>query len=226
MQVTYIEDTLGVWRVPAFEQFSWLEHGFGTGVSRSWPEATRLAMLRQVHSARVIVADGQTGYIGEGDALVTSMPGTFVGVRTADCVPVLLADPHHRAVAAVHAGWRGTAAEILNCTISEMSVRFGTVPAELWAAIGPAIGECCYEVGPDVARRFAPWWPELAGVDRPVRLDLTGTNYRQLVEAGVPSGQIFTGAPCTVCTPALHSFRRDKEAAGRMIAAIGVRRGS
>ena len=84
MQVTYIEDTLGVWRVPAFEQFPWLEHGFGTGVSRSWPEATRLAMLRQVHSARVIVADGQTGYIGEGDALVTSMPGTFVGVRTAD----------------------------------------------------------------------------------------------------------------------------------------------
>ncbi|MBS1876022.1 MAG: peptidoglycan editing factor PgeF [Acidobacteria bacterium] len=227
MQVAYLKDSqTDVYRVPAFEQFEWLEHGFGTARSGAWPDPARLSMVKQVHSAIVVAADAAgAGWIGEGDALVASKPGALVGVRTADCVPVLLVDACRRAVAAVHAGWKGTSAEIVKCTISEMMVRFGTVPGDVWAAIGPAIGVCCYEVGPEVAGRFGRWFPELDGIDRHVKIDLTEVNRRQLVEAGVPATQAFTGAPCTACTPTLDSFRRDREAAGRMIAAIGVRAG-
>ncbi len=180
-------------------------------------------MLEQVHSARVLVVDKPTSSAGEGDALITSRSGLLVGVRTADCVPILLVDESKRVVAAVHAGWRGTAAGILACTISEMTVRFGTAPGDIWAAIGPAIGSCCYEVGPEVARQFAQWWPELTGTERHAHLDLTATNCIQLRQCGLPDRQIFAGLPCTVCTEEMHSFRRDRDQAGRMVAAIGIR---
>ena len=172
-------------------------------------------MLKQVHSADVLAVDQPTSCAGEGDAVITSRPGLLVGVRTADCVPILLVDEVKRAAAAVHAGWRGTAAEVVACTISEMKARFGTAPEDIWAAIGPAIGSCCYEVGPEVARQFARWWPELTGTERHAHLELR--------ECGVPDGHIFAGAPCTVCTEEMHSFRRDGDRAGRMVAAIGIR---
>jgi polyphenol oxidase len=217
-------DTLGVFRAPAFEQFDWLEHGFGTRTAAGWPDPARLAMLKQIHSAKVVEANGAAGSIGEGDALITGRPGVLVGVRTADCVPILIADSRKRAVAAVHAGWRGSAQQIVVCTISEMAGRFGTSPDDVYAVIGPAIGHCCYEVGAEVAREFVPWWPELSVNHGPVRLDLAETNRRQLRSAGVAGDRIITGAPCTFCTPqALHSYRRDGAAAGRMISAIGVR---
>jgi polyphenol oxidase len=215
-------DDRGVYRVAALTAFPWLEHGFGTGLSSGWPDESRLSMLRQIHSGHVVMADEATGYMGEGDALMTNRPGQLVGVRTADCVPILLVDSRKRTVAAIHAGWRGTAQRIALCTIWEMARRFGTTPSEVFAAIGPAIGPCCYEVGPEVARKFAQWWPELAETNQPVKLDLTATNCRQLIQAGVASDNLFTGAPCTRCTNTLHSYRRDKEAAGRMIAAIGI----
>lgn len=215
----------GVYRSSALDAFEWLEHGFATSAARDWPGAVRLATALQVHSAIVLTACNGPGQIGTGDALITNLPGRLVGVRTADCVPILLADTRRRVAAAVHAGWKGTAQAIVRCTISEMVGRFGTAPADLVAAIGPSIGKCCYEVGPEVARRFAPWVAGMEGVSAPVKLDLAEVNRRQAIDAGVPAANVFAGAPCTFCTAGgeFHSFRRDGERAGRMLAWIGIR---
>ena len=216
-------DNRGVFRAAALERFDWLEHGFGTQAPSAWPDLSRLAMLKQIHSARVVLARDSMGIIGEGDALITDRPGLLVSIRTADCVPILIVDSRNRAVAAVHAGWRGTAQGIVIRSISELARHFGTSPKDVYVAIGPAIGPCCYEVGPEVARKFAQWWPELDGASHPIKLDLAATNYRQLVGTGVEKDKIATSAPCTCCTDTLHSYRRDKHAAGRMISAIGIR---
>ncbi len=170
-----------------------------------------MASLKQIHSAGVLVAD-RAGLIGEGDALITAQPGIALSVRTADCYPILLVDSRRRAIAAVHAGWRGTAAEIVPGTIAEMRARFGTNPADVYAAIGPGIGGCCYEVGADVARQFN----KSAG-----RLDLADANRRQLTDSGVESSHIDMTALCTFCdADRFHSYRRDKEYAGRMVSFI------
>jgi YfiH family protein len=216
----FFKDTRNVYRSGGLASFAWLEHGFGTRDSTDWPDPWRLVMLKQVHSDRIERVDGGRGYLGEGDALVTDRPGVLVGVRTADCVPILIADPEHQAVAAVHAGWRGTAEGIAGKVVSRLTAEYGSRPGALHAAIGPAIGPCCYEVGPEVAERFRRWLPD---VDGKMHLDLTGINQRQLTTAGVDAAKIYAGSPCTKCGPAeLHSYRRDGLKAGRMVAAIGI----
>src|SRR5205814_9787072 len=129
-------------------QVSWVEHGFGTRQSNL--DQTTMARLNQIHSAEVLLAN-VVGNLGEGDALVTREPGLGVSIRTADCFPILLADPVSRSVAAVHAGWRGTAASVVRASLSRMQSEFRTDPRDVYAAIGPGIGPCCYEVGLDVA---------------------------------------------------------------------------
>ena len=213
-------------RVPELEAFSWLDHGFGTKHSADWPREDSRATLKQIHSTRVAVAR-QPGILGEGDALISAEPGLYVAIKTADCIPVLLLDPDHRAVAAVHAGWRGTAGNIVRSTIDTMVFEFHTNPAALWAAIGPGIRKCCYEVSGEVAAQFAAWLPQHASPGNGTMLDLTEVNRRQLLEAGLPAEQILGvsgGEWCTRCeTETLHSFRRDKESAGRMVSAIRIR---
>jgi len=150
---------------------------------------------------------------GEGDALVTAQARVPVSIRTADCYPILLADPRHFAVAAVHAGWRGTAARIVVRTIEQMRARFGTDAADLRVAIGPGIGGCCYHVGVEVARQF--------GLEEAGKIDLAEMNHRLLVENGVAAERIQVLGGCTRCDADLfHSFRRDKESAGRMVSWI------
>jgi len=168
-----------------------------------------MASLKQIHSANVLHVSG-VGCAGEADALITNEPGIAVSVRTADCYPILLVDPAHRAIAAIHAGWRGTAGQIVEQTLHRMGSEFGTKPAQVMAAIGPGIGECCYEVGAEVAARF--------GVDGPARLDLARINREQLIAAGVPASQIDSIGGCTFCDAGrFFSYRREKDAAGRMI---------
>jgi YfiH family protein len=214
-----------VLRVPAFEALSWLEHGFGTKLSGVWPLEDERATLRQIHSTVVAVAD-RAGVLGEGDALVSNQPGLFVAVKTADCIPVLLVDPERRTVAAIHAGWRGTAGNIVRSTIDTLVSEFHTDPEMLWAAIGPGIRKCCYEVSGEVAEKFAAWLPEHAGAANGAMLDLTEVNRRQLVQAGLDVRHVFgptTADWCTRCEPdTLHSFRRDGGAAGRMYSAIRI----
>ncbi|HEY7339029.1 MAG TPA: peptidoglycan editing factor PgeF [Bryobacteraceae bacterium] len=199
---------------PLLSQISWLDHGFGT---RAGPLSQNgMASLKQIHSSIALVADRAEGCAGEGDALLTAEPGITVSIRTADCLPIVLADPVHRAVAAVHAGWRGTAANIAAATLRRMREAFHTDPAHLVAAIGPGIGPCCYEVGEDVARQF--------GMEEAGNLDLAAENVRRLNDAGVPLPQIDLLRGCTFCDAAkFHSWRRDREAAGRMISYVGIK---
>ena len=174
--------------------------------------------IHQVHSACVVTNHGRPARGESGDALIENTPGIAIGVKTADCVPILLADPAHRVIAAVHAGWRGTAASIVQATIRAMGREFGTRPEDVHAAIGPSIGGCCFEVGPEVAREFG-----VIATGR-VHLDLRGMNAKQLESAGLLSANISVAEECTKCRPAeYHSYRRDKEAAGRMISWIRIR---
>jgi purine-nucleoside/S-methyl-5'-thioadenosine phosphorylase / adenosine deaminase len=160
------------------------------------------------------VAD-RPGVVGEGDAAVTNRPDLAISIRTADCYPILLADARNRAVAAVHAGWRGTATQIVRKTVEKMSAEFGTSPADVHAAIGPGIGACCYEVGPEVARYF--------GSSERTHLDLASENRKQLEAAGVPSSNIEALGVCTFCdAERFFSYRRDKENPGRMTSFIQI----
>ena len=202
----------GYYRVRAWDRFPWLIHGFGT---RTASRNGSLTTLRQVHSAVCIAAGGRRGCLGQGDALLENTPGRLVAVKTADCVPVLLVDERQRAVAAVHAGWRGAAQRIAEGAVAAMGDIFGSRPEDLSAAIGPAIGNCCYEVGPEVAQHF--------GREGRVRLDLAALNRQQLLEAGVPAGTVYTAGLCTACRgDEFHSYRRDRGHAGRMYSLIGI----
>jgi purine-nucleoside/S-methyl-5'-thioadenosine phosphorylase / adenosine deaminase len=212
----FYKDAQQVYRVEELDALAWLLHGFGTRWADIPALFGNLATLKQVHSAICVSAAGRAGILGEGDALLENTPGSVVAVKTADCIPILLVDERRRAVAAVHAGWRGTAARIVTGAIGRMAERFGTVTADLHAAIGPGIGVCCYEVGPEVAAEF--------GGQGRGKLDLPGENRKQLLEAGVTRERIYASNLCTKCGPEeFHSFRRDREAAGRMYSFAGIR---
>ncbi len=199
---------------PSLDSLDLLEYHFAT---RHSTPPSDVVTVHQVHSARVISNRGMPSRQEEdADALIDNTPGIALGIKTADCVPVLLADPAHRAIAAIHAGWRGTAASIVPSAIRSMAAEFGTHPEDIHAAIGPCIGPCCYEVGPEVARQFGV---VAAGH---VHLDLPSINTRQLEGAGVRN--ISVSGQCTRCQADLyHSFRRDGQAAGRMLSWIRLR---
>ena len=214
----FYRDSQDIYRARPLERFPWLEHGFGTRhtVAQAFSLPTKLATLHQIHSDICVAARGRTGLLGDGDALLENTPGHLVAVKTADCIPILLVDEEHRAVAAVHAGWRGTVRGIVQHALRGMQEEFGTRPAQLHAAIGPGIGKCCYEVGAEVAAQF--------GETGPCHIDLVEANRRQLAEAGIPDLQIYAANLCTKCgVEDFHSYRRDKEKVGRMLSFIGVK---
>jgi polyphenol oxidase len=205
-------DSDNVFRDESLDRLPWLKHGFGTRLSLEWPAGGELATAKQIHSDRVLLVESP-GPQGEGDALVSNQPGIGLAIRTADCLPILIADPRHRAVAAIHAGWRGVLSEIAPNAVQVMHEQFGTAPEDVIVAIGPGIGKCCFEVGPEVSVQF--------GLSSRTKVDLVETMCRQLGRNGVSRGQISASGFCTVCNPELfESYRRDREAAGRMVAMI------
>ena len=207
-----------IYRVHEWSQFPWLIHGFGTRSADVPSLFSELATLKQVHSAACVFADGRTGQLGQGDGLLENAPGSVVGIKTADCLPILLVDEQHRAIAAVHAGWRGTVAGIARHATDAMRERFGTRPENLRAAFGPAIGECCYEVGPEVSCHF--------GKQGRAHVNLAAANRDQLLDSGVLPERIYEAGLCTMCMPdEFHSYRRDREASGRLYSFIGIREG-
>jgi YfiH family protein len=209
-------DSLHIYRVSELDALPWLVHGFGTRRSDIPGMFSQLASLKQIHSSECVAAGGRSGVLGEGDALLENVEGGIVAVKTADCVPILLVDDAHCAVAAVHAGWRGTAAGIVGKAIAAMRERFGSEASVLYAAIGPWIGKCCYEVGPEVSAQF--------GLEGRTFLDLPEFNRRQLIDSGVTGERIFASNLCTQCkADEFHSFRRDREAAGRLYSFAGIR---
>jgi hypothetical protein len=203
-----------------FADLEGLVHGFGER-SSIYPEGITTA--KQIHSdivkdARGVMGKDARGPLAEADALISKDAGVIVGIRTADCVPILLADPSSGAVAAVHAGWRGTAEGIASSAVRSLVEEWRIDPRHLRAAIGPSIGSCCYEVGPEVAQRFG------IQTSHPVHLDLPTINEMQLRAAGLSN--IWKSGACTFCAMAgegyrFHSFRREREAAGRMVSFIG-----
>ena len=186
------------------------------------PGAPPVAALKQVHSARVVGVDG-AGLAGEGDALVTTRPGVALSVITADCVPVLVAMGD--AIAAVHAGWRGVVAGVVPAALErlrEAAAATGGDGATPIAWVGPSIGACCYEVGPDVAAQVVAASGEEVATPGPAgkpHLDVTRAVEIQLQRAGVTDVRRFDS--CTRCKPELlWSYRREGAKAGRNIAYI------
>lgn len=179
----------------------------------------QLTVGEQVHSACVTVVSEEDR--GKGsmdhfsrlpatDALVTNIPGICLMVLTADCVPVLLYDFKRRVIAAVHAGWRGTAGGIVKATVERMQAVYGCRPSRLLAGIGPSIGPCCFEVGEEVARVFIAQDREEAveRVGEKYHVDLGAINKEQLREAGVLESHIENAGVCTRCSrPAFFSYR-------------------
>jgi YfiH family protein len=205
--------------------------------------AESLVLSKQVHGREVVAVRGRAAISGErpeADALVSNVTTVGVAVRVADCVPLLIADRTIGVVAAVHAGWRGTAARVAVAAIDALGREFGSRPADVIAAIGPSIGVCCYEVGSELVDAFAAAGHERYLIDRwflapppprgsheraRLRLDVAGANRDQLVLAGVPEERIYLSGLCTAMhLDVLTSYRAEKDKAGRLVAAIRAKR--
>ena len=239
--------------------------------------STSLISLRQIHSSVIVVGhDEETrrekphdrssslgckgGVPGDssrslgckGDGLMTDKPGVLLGIQTADCIPVLVADRKRRVVAAFHAGWRGTVKRIVEAGIGRMRLEYGSQPEDLIAAIGPGIGACCYAVGEEVQSSFESQFayardlfrevdsqdavrssspmlflsqraPGDSSNDPGLHLNLVEANRRQLLDAGVKPGAIQLTGGCTSCQPELFfSHRASQGYAGRMLSVIGI----
>ena len=189
----------------------------------------------QVHDSRIALIDkpGLTREDLEGyDAFITALPGVAIGVRTADCVPVLLYDPVRQIAAAVHAGWKGTALHIVCKTISKMAARFGCLPKDLRAVIGPSIGPDSFQVGEEVVERFRAagfpmeviWSFRGESDGSPMsgghHIDLWKANRWLLESSGVPSSNIQTVGIDTFTDTSFFSARREGTKCGRIINAI------
>lgn len=224
----------GRWgRIPALTDAG-LIHGFSCRDLPS-PAATLAARLglgelprrslRQRHTARVHLADARRAgeEIPWGDALVARGPDIVLTISTADCLPVLLLDPAGSAFGAVHAGWRGTLAGVLDAALRRMVEELGAAPAAMRAGIGPGIRACCFEVGPEVVESFTARYAQASewfvpGPRGRTHLDLVAANRHQLIRAGVPEGRIADAGWCTRCRADLfHSYRREGAGAGRIV---------
>jgi len=217
---------------------------------------TPLATIRQIHSDLVVAfgsTDATRTLAPKADGLMTAAPGILLGIQTADCTPVLVADRRQRVVAAFHAGWRGTVQRIVEAGVGRMRLEFGCNPKDLSAAIGPCIGPCCYAVGEEVLSAFESQFsyarelffeieetdPVRArypmmflnqrapghGIEPPrLHLDLVEANRRQLLAAGLGARSIRMVGGCTACHPELFfSHRASRGRTGRMMSVIGIR---
>ncbi len=197
-------------------------------------QISHFVLANQTHSDHIHVLKEQEtkgwenleSAVSDCDALVTSLKGVMLGILTADCVPVLLFDPQKEVVAAVHAGWKGTKANIVTKTIQTMQREFGTKPENIIAGIAPSIGQCCYEVDEDVASHFCKI-PEVlkAKKNGKYMLDLPLANKMQLMDAGVPQAQIELSGICTACDNDIYfSYRKEQGCRGRFMSLIGLER--
>lgn len=224
-----------------------------TAVTKGSKSAWELTNLRQVHSDLIHYVAQASEHPLAGDGLITNTPGLLLAVLTADCLPVIVVDPKHCAVGVFHAGWRGTVKRIVEKGVGEMRKHFGSDPAQLRAAIGPGIRNCCYQVGPEVKDTFQAQFaygselfretkerdeiherypllfltaraPGHSELPKKIFLDLAEANRRQLLDAGVLARNISDVGMCTSCKPELFfSHRAEKGKTGRMMAVVGIR---
>jgi YfiH family protein len=190
----------------------------------------RIITMKQVHGDQILeVKDKNIKEAGEADGMVTSETEAYLGVLTADCVPILFVAPEMKAVAVVHAGWRGTLSGISAKMVQLFHDRYQVSPKDIEAALGPSIGACCYEVGEEVTNPLIEQWGKLARAsvrtaDGKTFVDLRNLNRTILESAGIPSQQIYQLGPCTSCAGKdFFSYRRDHKVTGRQISFIGWR---
>jgi len=209
--------------------------------------------IRQIHSDLIHCVTELPQEPLVGDGLITCVPGILLAIQTADCLPIVLVDTNQRAVGVFHAGWRGTVQRIVEKGVGEMRRRFGTLPKNIKAAIGPGIHGCCYDVGPELRQQFESQFAYATDLFReikesdPVRekypllfltarapghgelptkifLDLVEANRRQLMSAGVLPKNISASTLCTACRPdLLFSYRAEKGVTGRTMGVAGIR---
>jgi YfiH family protein len=218
--------------------------------------ATSLVALRQFHSNgvhRATAADAQRERPWKADGLISNEPGLLLGIQTADCIPVLVADRKRRVVAAFHAGWRGTVKRIVETGVGRLRLEFGCRPEDMIAAIGPGVGACCYAVGEEVLSEFESQFqygrelfrevystdavrtkypmlfltqraPGHSPIGPSLHVDLIEANRRQLLAAGLKPRSIKVVGGCTNCEPELFfSHRASRGHAGRMMAVVGIK---
>ncbi len=185
-------------------------------------DAQRTAIPRQRHTSTIRLAVGPGDY-EECDALITDVNGVYLSVSVADCAPIFIYDPDKRVLGCVHAGWRGAQKQIVSATVARMAKEYGSAPASLVAFIGPCAGSCCYEVGKDVASQFDEDCRSVR--DGKIYLNIKKAIAAQLRSAWIPDSHVEVSEDCTICgTEYYHSFRRDRDKSGRMVAFIGMNR--
>lgn len=190
-----------------------VEHGFSVGpceIDDMVGDGLRIFDTNQIHGKIVVqLEEVKDDGVIDADAFITNKPGFVCHVRSADCVPILIADAKRRAVAAVHAGWRGTALNVATEALKEMTRAYGTDPADCVAAIGPCICGACYEVGREVEEAMAALGLGDSWRAGPARADLRRANAALLERAGVSRSNIDIFKDCTRCDTRFVSFRRD-----------------
>ena len=185
-----------------------------------------LSTATQVHGTEWVVVERPLSTPPPADALLTDREGVYLGILVADCIPLLILDRKHRAFALVHAGWRGVAGGIHLEVLRAMETVFGSCRTELVVGIGPAIGGCCFEVRGEVLQLFTGRAPRRVREENGRFLvDLVGVVVDEMVENGVAEKNVERSNLCTVCHAELfHSFRREKEKAGRNMLLAGWRK--
>lgn len=207
--------------------FSDREAGADASVIEKYSNLSRIAQLKQIHSGDVIVLHDLHSHddFTEGDALITKLRGVGIGIRTADCVPILMTDQANSVVAAIHAGWRGTLSGIVENTVKAIKAEYGIDPSLLTAAIGPSISNCCYEIGEDVALQFkskSSGYREFlyeSGSSK-YTLDLGIANEIALKSAGVRDIELID--ICTKCNCDFYSYRREGEGVNTQLSFIAL----
>ncbi|MBN1225190.1 MAG: peptidoglycan editing factor PgeF [Candidatus Aminicenantes bacterium] len=221
--------------IPQLEKIPWLVHGFGT---KLWKEKKmartselsrfRSVHLKQVHSDIIVLIKTRPAKVLTGDAMLTEASGILLTIKTADCLPVILAERQGKAIAAVHCGWKGSQKRLVQKIVKAMQGYFACRPQDLLTGLGPCISGGCYEVGEDVYSDYRRAGLNAVGFQRhpsqkgKYLLDLKEVNRFQLMELGVLEEHIFSIDLCTHCEGDLWSYRRDRRTAGRLVNFVGI----
>ena len=213
----------GFYRIPLFEEFNaravFTTREKDPDFHKMGISGSKLVQPAQVHEDSVFCAC-KAGAAGEVDALITNYRHLPLAIRTADCLPVFLFDTSHRAIAMIHAGWKGVRKNIILKTIKQMKIKFSTVPSDLIAALGPAIRPCCYEVGYEFRWYFGGF---VLPRGNKLYFDIVSAAVNELLGAGVKNGHICDSAICTSCrNDEFFSFRREGLMAGRSLSVMEI----